>query len=108
MVIWKGAGILVLVIALPLAGLGGVSLGSALGSDTASGIGAAGGLALAAVAVYFLGQRLNAPTPGYHLRTGAPVNFRNGHTLFFVPMQYWGFVLLGISVLVLGASLLSA
>lgn len=100
MIIWKGWGILVVLIAGALAGIGGATLGSALGTDEASGIGAAGGLALAAPLVFFVGQRFNAPVAGYDPRTGQPTTFRNAHTLFFIPMQYWSILLLVLSVIV--------
>lgn len=92
MIIWQGWGILVVLIGalftVPL-GFGAASL---LGSDSA-GIGAGTGLILSAVAVYLAGSKLNAPVQGYHPSTGQPVLHRNRHTFFFVPMQYWGFVL---------------
>lgn len=43
--------------------------------------------------VYFAGRKLNAPRQGFHPATGQPVEYRNAHTFFFVPMQYWAFVL---------------
>lgn len=97
MIIWRGWGILVLLIAGALAVPGGLSAEALLGPEM-GGIGAACGLALAGIAVFFVGQRLNAPRPGYHPGTGQPVMYRNAHTLFFVPMQFWGFILLAGSV----------
>lgn len=104
MIVWKGWGILILPIAMicvaPLAALSS----SALGPEF-TGLGISVGLALAAVASYLLGQRMNRPVAGYHPATGRPVEYRNQHTLFFLPMQYWGFLLLAGSVaaLVTGA-----
>ncbi len=97
MIIWKGWGILVLLIgalfAVPL-GFGATSL---LGPESA-GFGVGLGLALASVAVFFVGQKLNAPVQGFHPGTGQPVLYRNAHTFFFVPMQYWAFILPVIAV----------
>lgn len=103
MIIWKGWGILVLLIGavftIPL-GFGAASL---LGTESA-GFGAGLGLLLAAVAVFFVGQKLNAPVQGFHPATGQPVLYRNAHTFFFVPMQYWAFVLPVIAVAAIIAS----
>lgn len=92
MIIWRGWGILVLLIAAAIAVPCGIVAGSLMGSQ-ASGLGGAVGCVLAAVAVYFVGQKLNAPKQGFHPATGQPVEYRNSHTFFFVPMQYWAFIL---------------
>ncbi|RCV49127.1 hypothetical protein [Marinitenerispora sediminis] len=97
MIIWRGWGILVLLISAVLGGPGTFAAEVLLGPDLMN-FGTAGGLALAGIAVFFIGQRLNRPRPGYHPATGQPVMFGNSHTFFFVPMQYWGFILLGISL----------
>jgi hypothetical protein len=96
MIVWTGWGI----VALPffaLGALGGTSIGVALGlgeGDMATGaetnIGTAVGLALAGVAVWFLGRWMNRPQDGFDQRTGQPVQVRNQHRLFFVPIQYLG------------------
>ena len=90
MIVWRGWGVL----ALLIGGLGGglgTGLGVALGGarDRAN-YGTVTGLLLAAVAIWFVGSALNKPKPGYHPATGQPVLFRNQHSLFFVPMQFWG------------------
>lgn len=106
MIIWKGWGILVVLIAVPLAALSSlitVSIGEAvagpLNDDLIGPIGAGLGLVVAAVAVFALGSWMNAPVPGYHPQTGQPVYFKNRHTLFFIPMQWWSFLLLGIALI---------
>ncbi|PSK92265.1 hypothetical protein CLV63_11822 [Murinocardiopsis flavida] len=99
MIIWRGWGILVVLIAGLFAVPSGLTAESFLGPELAP-LGVALGLAAAGIAVFFVGQRLNAPRPGFHPGTGQPVMYRNAHTLFFVPMQFWGFILLGVSVLV--------
>ncbi|MFC4058133.1 hypothetical protein ACFOWE_07490 [Planomonospora corallina] len=84
MIVWRGWGILVVLVAGALAG-GGTFLGTVLGADPQkANLGTVLGLLLAGVAVWFLGVRMNVPPAD---RPGAP---RNQHTLFFVPMQFWG------------------
>ncbi|WP_067970191.1 hypothetical protein [Nocardiopsis trehalosi] len=105
MIVWRGAGILVLLIAAVLAGPGTLVAEVALGPDLMR-FGTAGGLAVAGVVVFLLGQRLNAPRAAYHPATGQPVVSRDRHTFFFVPMQYWGFILLAVSLATTVATLL--
>ena len=69
-------------------------------------VGAGIGLVAGGVASFLVGQRLNAPVQGYHPATGQPVVYRNRHTLFFIPMQYCGVVLLVLGAVVGFASLL--
>ncbi|MFD0774703.1 hypothetical protein ACFQZ2_12265 [Streptomonospora algeriensis] len=107
MIIWRGWGILTVLIAAVCCIPMGLLVESALGSEVAP-FGVALGLVAAGILVFFLGQRLNAPKPGFHPQTGRQVLFRNQHTLFFIPMQYCGVVLLGAAVLVTVMSLLSA
>lgn len=106
MIIWKGWGILVVLIAVPLAALSSViagSIGTAVvgpqNADLIAPLGAAVGLAIAAIAVFALGRWMNAPVPGFDPQTGQPVYFKNRHSLFFIPMQWWSFLLLGISLI---------
>jgi type IV secretory pathway TrbD component len=96
MIVWTGWGI----VALPLfalGALGGTSIGVALGlgegdmtTGTETNIGTAFGLALAGVAVWFLGRWMNRPQDGFDPRTRRLVQVRNRHRLFFVPIQYLG------------------
>ena len=72
---------------------GQIIVAEATGQEHLGGIGAGVGFLLAAVAVFFAGRKLNAPKRGFHPATGQPVEYRNAHTFFFVPMQYWAFVL---------------
>lgn len=92
MIIWRGWGILVVLIAAVFTVPLGFLASDLLGND-AAGLGAGLGLVLGAVGVYFAGRKLNAPVQGYHPATGEPVVYRNAHTFFFVPMQYWAFIL---------------
>ncbi|MDA0562952.1 hypothetical protein LG943_01165 [Streptomonospora sp. S1-112] len=105
MIIWRGWGILVLLITGLCCVPGGLVTEAVLGADLAL-FGVSGGLVVAGVAVFFIGQRLNAPRQGFHPQTGQPVLYRNQHTFFFVPMQYFAFVLLAVSVVLLISTLL--
>ncbi|GAA3999846.1 hypothetical protein GCM10022247_20210 [Allokutzneria multivorans] len=105
MIVWTGWGILALLIAA-LGGGGGSGIGVALGGPSDSpNLGTVIGLALAAVAIWFVGERLNRPVQGFDQNTGQPVLYRNRHRLFWVPMQYFG-PILGLTALGLGVGLL--
>ncbi|QVQ53906.1 hypothetical protein J4H86_09440 [Spiractinospora alimapuensis] len=106
MIIWKGWGILVVLIAVPLAALSSVIAGSIgesvvgpQNADLIAPLGGAVGLAIAAIIVFVLGRWMNAPVPGYDPQTGQPVYFKNRHSLFFIPMQWWSFLLLGVALI---------
>lgn len=56
---------------------------------------------VAAPVVWFLGRFLNN-RPGRALldpKTGQQVTLRKRHSLFWIPMQYWGIAWLGLGVL---------
>ncbi len=85
MVVWTGAGILVLLVALIGWALG-VSLG---GSHFGGPIGllASGGL------LWLVGRKLNNPSNDrilYDPATGAEVRAGKRHTLFWIRMEHWG------------------
>ncbi|MBE2998839.1 hypothetical protein IDM40_08995 [Nocardiopsis sp. HNM0947] len=91
MIIWTGWGILVPgFILLGAAGLGLAAEGT-FGGD-AGFFGAATGILLSAVLIFLVGRKLNKPEQGFHPKTGEPVVYRNRHTFFFIPMQYWAAV----------------
>ena len=105
MLVWRGWGIIALLIAGAGGGIGtgiGVALGGA--SDTANA-GTAIGLALAAVALWFVGRRLNAPRAGFHPESGQPVQYRNQHTFMFIPIQWLAPALATAAVLAAASAL---
>jgi hypothetical protein len=105
MIIWRGWGVLALLIA-GLGGGGGTAIAGALGMDTSEpNVGTAFGLLLAAAAIWVVGARLNAPRPGFDTMTGERVVYRNVHTLMFIPMQWLAPVvgMIGLAILVLAA-----
>ncbi len=103
MLVWTGWGILVPVIGFICA------LATEAATRTFTGdeayYGEHGWLILVAlfsagVIVFFLGRYLNL-RPGKHLidtDTGEEIEQRKSHTFFFIPMQYWGFILTGFGV----------
>lgn len=105
MIVWRGWGIVALLIA-GAGGGGGTALGVALGgrTDTAN-LGTALGLALAAVALWFVGSRMNAPKQGFDPNSGEPVVYRNQHTLMFIPIQ-WLAPALGMAAIIAAVSAL--
>lgn len=89
MIIWTGWGILVpVLLALGIGGTG--ALGEEFLPPEASTYGFVAGALISAVLIYLIGRKLNKPEQGFHPKTGEPVVYRNRHTFFFVPMQYWG------------------
>ncbi|KJK20845.1 hypothetical protein ACU4GI_10090 [Cupriavidus basilensis] len=94
--IWQGLGFLVVIV--PLAVMLVMSLlGSVLNLSNVATIVVA--LILSAVAVFYLGRRLNS-RPGRILvdpKTQEPVELRKRHTLFWIPMQYWAVPILIIA-----------
>lgn len=91
-VIWKGWGLLVLVISLAVS-LVTMMLFETLG--VARGFGPALGMMLSAVAIWVVGNKLNSPLKNRVLvdkKTGADVVLKPEHSLFFIKFQYWAFV----------------
>lgn len=91
-VIWKGWGLLVLVIAALIVILTTVFFDKA-GLPVAYG--AALGMLLSAGAIWQVGNKLNSPLKNRVLldqKTGAEVILKPDHSLFFIKMQYWAFI----------------
>lgn len=90
MLVSRGAGNLVPVLYLAGGALGS-GVGNAWGSTASWNAGTSAGVAAAAVAMWFIGKRLNRPTSGFHPQTGQPYAIPgNRHTFFWVPVQFWG------------------
>lgn len=86
--VWTGWGILASILCA-VGALGVGSLGQLLGAPQ---VGVFIGVLLAGAVVWLIGSRLNRPEPGYHPKTGQSVIYKNRHTLFFVPTQYYAFL----------------
>ena len=95
MIIWKGYGILAVLIPLPLM----ISCGFLMG---ANGVGYLVGGVVSAVPLWFLGRRLNREVSQEYTdsNTGKRVQILAppGHTLYFIPMQYWAIIWLGAGI----------
>ena len=106
MIIFHGWGILTVAIVVILGGA--VTVTSAMALDAAglhefSGIGLALGLFVAAAVNWYAGRRLNGD-PGRELvdrATGETVVLRRSHRLFFIPMQWWSLVMVGLGLVAL-------
>lgn len=59
------------------------------------------GLLLAAPITYIVGRYWNAPKPAIDPNTGEEVMWKPNHTLFWIPMQYWGVIFLVIGLIVI-------
>lgn len=101
--IWRGWGILAVLI--PLVALG---LGAAIGMAIAPANGAVAGVVTAifglagAATVWVVGERLNG-APGRLLvdpATGEKLILRSTHTLFWIPLQWWAPVVALFSLVV--------
>ncbi|WP_017613005.1 hypothetical protein [Nocardiopsis salina] len=99
MIIWTGWGILV-----PLFLILGIGITGAVGEEVlppeASTYGFVVGALLSSLAIFLLGRKLNKPEQGFHPKTGEPVVYRNRHTFFFVPMQFWAVIVPTIGLVV--------
>lgn len=107
MIIWKGWGILtVLIFILCVAAgwLAGAYIGFFSGAEPDMTsfyrlYGLSAGLAIAAPLNWFLGRSLN------RARREAGSGALNRHSLFFIPMEHWSFVFLGASVYLIAGRL---
>lgn len=101
MIIWSGWGILIPLIVAVVAGFSTIA-----GGDDHAASGLSIGLILSGVIVLFVGKRLN-DRPGRTLvdpETGEQVVLRSAtSSLFFIPMQWWGPVIVAIGVATLVA-----
>ncbi len=107
MLVWRGYGILALVIgAAGAIGAGLVAQALPKAGDAQDNLLLAAGFLLAAVVNWFVGVRLNR-APGRLLvdpATGERVVLRARHSLFFLEMQWWSLVMLGLAALLLATA----
>jgi hypothetical protein len=104
MIIWKGWGFLVAVFAF------GASLAMELLTESITGDSdfyqkeawpLALALVVAGVVIWFVGKALHARGARTVIdkATGRELTIGGSHTFFFVPMQYWGVVLIALAAL---------
>lgn len=96
MIVWTGAGVLVLFI-----GIAGYALGYAIGGQEHGALGGGLGTILGAVGIWFAGRALNNPAKARVLvdpQTGQQVVLQKTHTFFWVKMEWWAIVVVIIGV----------
>jgi NADH:ubiquinone oxidoreductase subunit 6 (subunit J) len=99
MIVWRGYGFLVVLLAVAGMVLGQLGV-EALPEGYRPG-GAFVGLVLAAALVYGLHRLIEAKQPARVLidkNTGQEVVFKPKHDLFFIPLKYWSLVLVVLAV----------
>jgi hypothetical protein len=106
MIVWRGWGILVLVIAFAAALLVQVVVDALVGPDTYTrntSLWLAVALLLAAPIVWMLGRRLNGRAPRVltDQQTGEEVILRPDHSFIWIKMEYWAIGLALIAGLML-------
>ena len=107
MLIWSGSGILVLVIVGVCVFFSNIFTGQ-LAADPdyfdLHGWPMGAGILAAAVICWFLGRHLRASGAQTLIdpNTRQPVTFYRRHTLFFIPMHWWGLILAFIALPMLG------
>jgi hypothetical protein len=105
MIVWQGWGFLGLLIPVVLAAVMQILIDGLLGKGyygAHSWISAAV-VAVAAAIVWWTGSKL-AKRAGRELldpETGEKVLFKQAHTLFWIPLQYFGFVIAAIAIFML-------
>jgi len=108
MIIWRGWGILTVVILALAGGLTVAAAGKAIEAAGGNvGYAVVLGLLVAAAVNWVVGRRLNG-RPARELvdvRTGERVTLRASHALFFVPMQWWSVLMLLVALVALSAIL---
>ena len=101
MIIWKGYGYLVLVIALVI----GATLSLIFGKmGSTEDLGAAIGAIISAVVIWIVGNKLNTPAKDRVMidkQSGKEVVIKAVNSLFFIKMQYWSFIVGGIGIVML-------
>ncbi|HEY4108223.1 hypothetical protein [Puia sp.] len=102
MIFWKGLGILALVIAVLVGALFSLLFDKIGWSED---LGAAVGALVSATIIWFTGTRLNSPAKARVLidkQTGREITVKPNHSLFFIKLQYWAFIIGGIGLFMIG------
>ena len=105
MIIWKGHGILVGVAAV-LGGMGGSALGAMLGGARGAMVG--GALVAAALAWLYV-KTIGKTTVRQYVdpATGQPVVVKSAHTLYFIPVVAWAWIISVISAVMCVSAMFS-
>mgnify|MGYP003386054002 FL=1 len=102
MIVWKGWGLLALAIPLVLSLLVGAAFDATYGENFYKNSEWAMPmvLTLSSVLLYFVGTKLNNK-PGKILvdpENDEKIELKTIHSMFWIPIQYWAFIVTGISV----------
>jgi hypothetical protein len=104
MIIWNGAGIMVLIVAVIF-----WAIGLAVGGDKHGMLGGGIGLLISSVALWYLGRNMNNPINDRVLidpKTGQQVVVAERHSLMFIPVEWWSIIVaLGAFVLIVNTLL---
>jgi hypothetical protein len=106
--IWRGYGFLVPIITIFTVGLISVVFTSIF--KTTQPYGVCIGAFAAAVAIWFTGSKFNSPTKNRVMidkATGQEFLVRPNHSLFFIKMQYWAFIIAAIGLFFLIALIIN-
>ena len=101
MIIWKGYGFLVLVIAVVIGAIVSLifrKIGST--EDMGAGVGAI----ISGIVIWFVGNKLNAPAKDRAMidkQTGQEVILKPNHSFLFIKMQFWAFIVGAIGVIMI-------
>ena len=106
MIIWSGAGFLVAVIAFAMLLLTELSVEAVYKNDTyyqANGWPKLVAFLISGLIVLLLGRHLNRKQGKVLIEkeTGKEVTLKPKHSLFFINMEYWGYILFGLGIVFL-------
>jgi len=94
MIVWSGWGFLAAVIAIAGAVVGQLVLGDRYGIGL--------GFLLAAIVNFLLGRKLNDSSKDQIVvdeKTGERMALKRRSTLFFIPMEWWSILMVGVAVI---------
>ena len=104
-IVWSGAGILVPMLAFITLFITQLMTDSVFGEGfyTAHGIPKLLGFWIAAALTWLLATALakQKGTPYYDKRTGQLVMIKKRHSLFWIPVEYWAYLLVGFGIFAL-------
>jgi hypothetical protein len=98
MIIWKGYGFMVLLIAIIIGAI--VSYIFSIAGSTED-MGAGVGAIISGIVIWFVGNHFNSSKNDRTVidkKTGKEFILKQEHSMFFIKMQYWAFIVGGIGV----------
>jgi hypothetical protein len=100
MLVWKGWGILGIIIPAALIFLTDAALGAAFGAGYNRGMVVPGSLCFSSVLVWLIGRQLNAKPPRIltDTETGETVEIKPQHSIFWIPLHWFALPLLALGL----------